>query len=331
MPKISVIVPVYKVEPYLRRCVDSILAQTFSDFELILVDDGSPDGCPAICDEYAKMDDRVRVIHKANGGLSDARNAGLDVAVGEFISFVDSDDYVSNEYLQKMFDIAERMNADFVACGVINVWSDHEEKWPDLKNSLLFSKSELIRSYSPQNKHLLMPTACEKLYRRKIFDTIRFTVGIIFEDFDIQLRIIEQSSTIVILNEHLYYYVRERDKSILNSSYSKRMWDMIKIQYDRYAFFKTKGIYDQASYSLDDYLSAFLGNYIVVKTKYKHWLKEFRSYIYGLITTLPRILINNRICRLKKATLIVSALFPKVAFKIIKKYFPELINGMITK
>lgn len=331
MPKISVIVPVYKVEPYLRRCVDSILAQTFTDFELILVDDGSPDGCPAICDEYAKMDNRVRVIHKVNGGLSDARNAGLDAAVGEFISFVDSDDFVSNEYLQKMFDIAERTNSDLVACGVINVWSDREEKWPELKNNLILSKSELIKNYSPKNKHLLMPTACEKLYRRKIFDSLRFTVGIIFEDFDIQLKIIEQSETIVIINEHLYYYVRERDESILNSSYSKRMWEMITIQYNRYIFFKAKGICDQAKYSIDDYLSAFIGNYVVVKTAYKPWMKEFRSYLYDLIRILPIILINNRTCRLKKATLILSFIFPKMAMKIIKKYFPEMINGMITQ
>lgn len=95
MPTLSIIVPVYKVEPYLHRCVDSILAQTFTDFELILVDDGSPDNCGAICDEYAAKDSRILVIHKENGGLSDARNAGLDIAKGEYIGFVDSDDYIS--------------------------------------------------------------------------------------------------------------------------------------------------------------------------------------------------------------------------------------------
>lgn len=102
MPTISVIVPVYNVEPYLRQCVDSILGQTFRDFELILVDDGSPDGCPAICDEYAKMDSRVKVIHKENGGLSSARNAGLDVAKGKYIAFVDSDDWIHPEMSETM-------------------------------------------------------------------------------------------------------------------------------------------------------------------------------------------------------------------------------------
>jgi len=102
-PKISIIVPVYKVEPYLRKCIDSILAQTFTDFELILVDDGSPDGCGKICDEYAKKDNRILVIHKSNGGLSSARNAGLEIAKGEYIGFVDSDG--ATRFVMKSYDI----------------------------------------------------------------------------------------------------------------------------------------------------------------------------------------------------------------------------------
>ena len=114
--KLSIIVPVYNVEPYLRRCIDSILAQTFTDFELILVDDGSPDNCPAICDEYAEKDPRIVVIHKQNGGLSDARNAGLDIARGEYIGFVDSDDYIDAEMYEKMYNAAIMHNSDIVSC-----------------------------------------------------------------------------------------------------------------------------------------------------------------------------------------------------------------------
>ena len=103
MPTISVIVPVYKVEPYIRKCVDSILGQTFSDIQVILVDDGSPDQCGKICDEYAKQDNRVEVIHKENGGLSDARNAGIPYAKGEYIIFLDSDDYIENDMFEYMY------------------------------------------------------------------------------------------------------------------------------------------------------------------------------------------------------------------------------------
>ena len=114
MPTISVIVPVYKVEPYLRRCVDSILDQTYSDFELILVDDGSPDNCPDICDDYARQDSRVKVIHKENGGLSDARNAGLRIAAGAYVSFVDSDDFIRKDMYEVMLAELICADADFI-------------------------------------------------------------------------------------------------------------------------------------------------------------------------------------------------------------------------
>ena len=124
MPEISVIVPVYKSEAYLPRCIESILAQTFTDFELILVDDGSPDNCGAICDEYAIRDRRIRVIHKENGGASSARNAGLDVAIGDYIAFIDSDDTVSDAYLEELFQWRE---FDFVTAGF--TWQDDQNNW----------------------------------------------------------------------------------------------------------------------------------------------------------------------------------------------------------
>ena len=120
---ISVIVPVYKVEKYLKRCVDSILAQTYPCLEVILVDDGSPDGCPAICDEYAREDRRVRVIHKENGGLSDARNAGIDAAKGKFLGFVDSDDYVHPRFYELLLQALKGEGADIAGCDVTAAWS----------------------------------------------------------------------------------------------------------------------------------------------------------------------------------------------------------------
>ena len=117
--KISVIVPIYNVEPYLHRCVDSLLLQTYQDFELILIDDGSTDNCGMICDEYAALDDRIRVIHKLNGGLSDARNVGLEIATGEYIAFVDSDDWVARDYLECLFVTLCETGADICECNLI--------------------------------------------------------------------------------------------------------------------------------------------------------------------------------------------------------------------
>lgn len=118
-PKISIIVPIYNVEKYLQKCVDSILCQTYKNLEIILVNDGSPDNCPAICDEYAKKDKRIKVIHKQNGGVSSARNAGLDVATGKYVQFVDSDDWVEPEYSKTMINLIEENNCDLGICGYI--------------------------------------------------------------------------------------------------------------------------------------------------------------------------------------------------------------------
>ena len=121
-PLISIIVPVYDVEPYLRKCIDSILIQSYRDLEIILVDDGSPDNCGAICDEYAEKDKRIKVIHKKNGGLSDARNAGLDIATGEYIGFVDSDDWVMPDMYEYLYKAVKEYDADMSVCGYYDYW-----------------------------------------------------------------------------------------------------------------------------------------------------------------------------------------------------------------
>ncbi|EGP5489252.1 glycosyltransferase, partial [Enterococcus faecium] len=128
MCEISIIVPVYKVEPYLRKCVDSILAQTFTDFEVILVDDGSPDNSGKICDEYASKDSRVRVIHKKNGGLSSARNAGIDVARGKYLGFVDSDDYIEKDMYELLYDNIVKEQADLSICGIYDIYAGKKVK-----------------------------------------------------------------------------------------------------------------------------------------------------------------------------------------------------------
>ena len=114
MPKVSIVVPIYNVEKYLEQCIDSIINQTLKEIEIILVDDGSPDNCPQICDDYVKKDSRIKVVHKTNGGLSSARNAGIEIATGDYIGFVDSDDYIELDMYEKMYNIAIENNVDFV-------------------------------------------------------------------------------------------------------------------------------------------------------------------------------------------------------------------------
>ena len=172
---ISVIVPVYRVEKYLPACIDSILNQTFTDFELILVDDGSPDRCPAICDEAAERDARVRVIHQANAGLSAARNAGIEAAHGAWLSFVDSDDYIAPHFCEKLYQTAQRTNADCVMCSVQNV--DESGK---LIDSALMRVADEVKTGQEVLQKIgrddVTPylTAWNKLYRRKLFNTLRY-------------------------------------------------------------------------------------------------------------------------------------------------------------
>lgn len=219
MPEISVIVPVYKVEPYLRRCVDSILAQTFSDIEVILVDDGSPDGCPAICDEYAWLDKRVKVIHQKNGGLSAARNAGLDWVFAnsdsQWISFVDSDDWVHPQFLEYLHRAAVESNVEISMCNVQKV-----------SEFAITDKINVYDGYSIENamdfyskQYFLGTSAWNKLYKRNIFLKARYPVGKLFEDAFLTYRLLYQAEDIAYIDNKLYYYYKN-ENSIMHSHYT---------------------------------------------------------------------------------------------------------------
>lgn len=215
-PLISVIVPVYKVEPYLRKCVDSILDQTYQNLEVILVDDGSPDNCGAICDDYAAQDCRVKVIHKKNGGLSSARNAGLEIASGEYISFVDSDDILPQQSLELLLRTIEEQGAQ-IAIGENLRFSDVPQ--PEENTSLrihCMSQSEAMQD--------VFKNGCAswaRLYRRKIHDGVLFPDGEINEDEAIVLRLLEKCEKVVKTTAIVYYY-RCRPESITTTSFHPR-------------------------------------------------------------------------------------------------------------
>lgn len=206
---LTVIVPVYKVEPYLRRCLDSIINQTYRDLEIILVDDGSPDNCPAICDEYAAKDSRVKVIHQKNKGLSGARNAGLDVATGDYIAFVDSDDWIE----LNMYEVAiQKMNQeklDLVAFGLINEYSDR---------STISEMEELDVFVDKVMSSEVYHSVCKYVYRKQIFDSLRFEVGVSFEDSLIIADIYERANSFGIVDEYFYHYNCENAQSIVHSA-----------------------------------------------------------------------------------------------------------------
>lgn len=179
---ISIIVPVYKVEPFLRRCVDSLVNQTYHDLEIILVDDGSPDNCGKICDEYAATDSRIHVIHKQNGGLSSARNAGLEVARGEYIAFVDSDDWVEADTYAKLYELIQQYNADIAECALrfYRPWKPERLflEGQNTKSVRVFTNREALDRlyFGPQLLSDISITVCDKLYRATLLHDLRFVV-----------------------------------------------------------------------------------------------------------------------------------------------------------
>lgn len=224
-PLISVIVPVYNVENYLPQCLDSLKAQTWKNLEIILVDDGATDGCPAICDAAALHDARIRVIHQKNGGLSAARNAGLDIARGEWIGFVDSDDYIAPDMYETLYRAAAENNAPLAVCSYTYV--DEAGKTlprisPITKDEVLTREEALNRLTIQKNWYYI--TAWNRLYRLELFDTVRFPVGKIHEDEWTAHLFYWQCERVAVLKEPLYYYV-QREGSIMRQESVKKHMD----------------------------------------------------------------------------------------------------------
>ena len=237
--KISVIVPVYNVENYLRRCVDSIINQTYKNLEIILVDDGSPDNCPVICDEYAQRDSRIKVIHKENGGLSDARNVGIDIASGDYLMFVDSDDYISEKMCGILYERLRSSNADMSICGVERIYPDgRNSDYSNIEDALLtrddfFDKMEGKCGWC-------WVVAWNKLYKKSIFDGLCYPVGKLYEDDFIIHKLLYKIEKISAVADHMYYYVQRAD-SIVNQCYSVKNLDSVQVFLERGEFFVRHG------------------------------------------------------------------------------------------
>ena len=221
-PLLSIIVPVYDVENYLQKCIDSILAQTFTDFELILVEDGSPDGCPALCDAAAAKDARIRVLHQKNGGLSAARNAGLDAARGAWIGFVDSDDYIAPEMYEAMYQAVQNTGADLALCDYAEV---DEAGVPCQSMHVRLGKKDFTgRELLKNATDSMIQPAWNKLYRRAVFAQLRYPEGKLNEDLFLIPKICLQIQKAVVMPKALYYYV-QRGGSIMNGSKTLRHFD----------------------------------------------------------------------------------------------------------
>lgn len=250
---VSVIIPIYNVEKYLDRCVQSVVKQTYKNLEIILVDDGSPDNCPELCDEWKKADSRIKVIHKKNGGLSDARNAGLDIATGEYIAFVDSDDYVHPQYIEILYYIAKKEDADVVSCEFKKVSQDEEthECYEEIR------KDDInIKEYTEITDKVIGVVAWNKLYKRGLFEKIRFPIGRLHEDNGIWWKVVFYAKKIVPTSEKLYYYI-DNPMSIMRQNFSIKHLDLGEVLYDEYLYFTELCEKEYASNALRDCLNSY--------------------------------------------------------------------------
>lgn len=279
-PLVSVIVPVYRVEKYLRVCIESILNQSFSDLELILVDDGSPDNSGAICDEYARKDERVKVIHKPNGGVSSARNIGLDVACGKYIGFVDSDDWIEHEMYEKMVCTILSGDADICFCRVAAANEDGTR----LENHRLFGHGKRIFSGREVLELLVKggstyyESVCNKLYKRELFSKLRFPEGKQHEDAFLVHHIYGMCNRVVFTEDILYNY-RLRSDSIMRTKFSIQHLDAIDAFCERVEYCASENMVDTAAYALLQAVGKMLELFMKISAKDTSALKRSRNQI----------------------------------------------------
>ena len=214
---ISIIVPIYNVEKYLNKCIESLVNQTYSNLEIILVDDGSPDNCPEICDRWSNLDDRIKVFHKSNGGQGSARNLGLDNEKGDYVCFVDSDDWIELNYIERLYNTIVKNNADISICNMQEFDEDYtplqQTSLSNIPQILIYENEDVFKqAYIKQN--LFGAGPCNKLYKRKIFETLRFPETRMFEDSAIYLDIFNLANKVVLLPDYLYNYLIRKDSTM---------------------------------------------------------------------------------------------------------------------
>lgn len=235
-PLISVIVPVYQVEPYLNKCIESLVCQTYPNFQILLIDDGSPDRCPELCDAWAKKDLRILTFHKKNGGLSDARNYGLDHASGSYVTFVDSDDYVAPEYLETLYRTLIENQVDVSGCND-QIVDSSGRKLPPISPPMpfcIYSGIDMLYQYFafPGNSATLV-AAPGKLYKASLFQTLRFSTGRYYEDEFLYVPLYRQVRCVAYTDAALYYYVQRQGSIMHTSITAKRFEDLRALSEER--------------------------------------------------------------------------------------------------
>ncbi len=324
---ISVIIPVYNVEQYLPYCLDSIIQQTYRNLEILLIDDGSTDCSGAICENYALRDKRIKVIHKKNGGLSDARNKGLDICSGDYVSFVDADDYVGSDYIEQLYSAICETHAEIAVCDTYKFYDEAKllSAIPQKGPKLLFSNIEALEDALYRRN--LTFYANGKLYKNELFREIRFPYDRLFEDLYTTYKVIYRANQVVYLPLPNYFY-RQRTGSIVNSSFQKKRMESVKACYEILNFVTQKRLPLVRAVESKIFISCIdLSRRIQDKEKYN----EEWKFLYGEIKKYRWIVFkdsnNKYLVRIIAALSIVS---PKITY-VLGKLYGVLINRQIVK
>lgn len=315
MPMISVIVPVYKAEKYIESCVQSILAQTYGDFELILVEDGSPDRSGAICDALAEADTRIRVIHKENGGAATARNAGLDVAKGEYIAFIDGDDCVHPKYLEFLLRLQRETNADFAMCyyDFFTEEGDWFKDEPRMEYELL-NGAELLANFTEHCRKVSLISLCMKLFKKEVFDGLRIPEGFIEEDSMSLPHILERSAKIARSEEKLYHW-RITPGSVTRSGLTAKSFAYIEVSRYQADFFAERGS-TQADHFRKEFLIRVLKYYYKVRDEKPELMAALRPYLKTYRKLYSRYIRAKGLCTREKIAYTLFLVSPKAARKL---------------
>lgn len=316
MNLVSVIVPIYNVENYLARCINSLLQQTYSNIEILLINDGSEDNCELICQEFLARDNRIRYYKKENGGLSSARNFGIDRANGEYLVFVDSDDYVSKEMIKVLLDTSLSNNADMVECAFLEFYENETVNDSNVDNALnnkSYAPYEAINSLICNTG--ITPIAWNKIYKKEIFDELRYKVGIYHEDEEIIVKLLSTCKKICKINNPLYFYMK-REGSITNSKFNKKHLDIIKIMDERIKILKRLNC-NKHLISLTIVRFSNICNELYAKMLVSNaHLENEKENLIILRKKLITYVLKSNAPLLKKLKALQYYLFPKITYRL---------------
>lgn len=320
MPKISIIVPVYNCEKYISNCINSILEQSFKDFELILVDDGSSDRSFEICESFAKKDNSVRAIHQPNSGVSRARNRGLDEAKGEYIGFVDGDDCIDKEMYERLYKNLADNNADISICGIVNYFVKKDGTTEKVRQSQvdgfwIFSGEQALKEALQSRLYSVNPV--NKLFKRELFDKLRYPEGKISEDAFLIPVVISKAGKVVYDSKPMYYYLR-RENSITTSNFSDSGWDVVEA-YKNHLNMVSEKFPNLKKVAKFRYLWAYtyVIDKIMLSENSENYLEDFKKAFDFIKKNILQIIFNPYFSLKRKIAVMVLLINKKIYKKMI--------------